>query len=307
VAGEHERQQLVAQLLVGQHLAVLGARKQQQRQDVAALVEVADGAPGLDQRVGRPIQRHERGLQQPDRLRAPDVAQLGELRQRPCRHRQQLDDLATQPVLARAALGRALDAEDPGHDHVQRDRLHAWRERQRLTDRPAVDLLGGRALDHRLVAGDRLAVERRQQQLALAQMARPDRGQHRVGPDDRPQRRLAGQRRRQVRLGGEERLDVIGVAGDRRAAGHHAVHAEDVAVQAARAEHELDLALAEAQHLQRARQLDVRRRGELRRILGRQRPGRRGRGLPDEAGARGGSLGVDRLSQSHDSMLHRLM
>ena len=44
VAREDEREQLVAELAVGQRLAVLGARLQQQREDVAALVEV--GRPG---------------------------------------------------------------------------------------------------------------------------------------------------------------------------------------------------------------------------------------------------------------------
>ena len=45
VPGEHEREQLVAQLVVGERLAVLGARLQQQREDVAALVEVLGAAP----------------------------------------------------------------------------------------------------------------------------------------------------------------------------------------------------------------------------------------------------------------------
>ena len=121
------------------------------------------------------------------------------------------------PCSGRPALGLALDAEDPGHDHVERDRLHPRCQRDRRVERPAVDLAVGGLDDHLLVARDRLAVERRQQQLALAQVARADRGQHRVGADDRPQRRLAGQRRRLVGLGGEERLHVIGMRGDHRA------------------------------------------------------------------------------------------
>ena len=50
VAGEHEREQLVAQLLVGQALAVLGLGLEQQREDVGALV-AAGRAARRDHRV----------------------------------------------------------------------------------------------------------------------------------------------------------------------------------------------------------------------------------------------------------------
>ena len=66
-------------------------------------------------------------------------------------------------------------------------------------------------------------------------------------------------------------LVIDGVAGD------HPAHPEDLAELAPRLEDELDLALAEAQHRQRARELDVRR--------GRQRLVRVGR-----TGERRGSL-----------------
>ena len=82
-------------------------------------------------------------------------------------------------------------------------------------ERPAVDLALGGVGDHLRVALDRLAVEGRQQQLALAHVARAERGEDRVGADDRPQRRLAGQRGRLLGLGGEERAHVVGMAGDR--------------------------------------------------------------------------------------------
>ena len=49
----------------------------------------------------------------------------------------QLQDRLAQAVLGRAGRRLALDAEDAGHDHVERDRLHARRERERLADRPA--------------------------------------------------------------------------------------------------------------------------------------------------------------------------
>ena len=94
-----------------------------------------------------------------------------------------------------------------------------------------------------------VAVEGREQQLALAQVARAARGEHRVLADDRAQRRLGGERRRDVGRGGEERFDVIGMAGDHRVARDDSVEAEDVAELPAALEHELGLALAEAQHL----------------------------------------------------------
>ena len=45
VAGEDQGEQLVADFVVGQLLALLGPRLQQQREDVAALVEVVGAAP----------------------------------------------------------------------------------------------------------------------------------------------------------------------------------------------------------------------------------------------------------------------
>ena len=115
------------------------------------------------------------------------------------------------------------------------------------------------ARDHLRVALDRLAVEGRQQQLALAHVALADRGEDRAGAEDRPQRRLAGQRGRQLGLGGEERADVVGMAGDHGAARHRGPHAEGLAEAAAGAEDVLDLALVEAQHLGGAGQRDDRR------------------------------------------------
>jgi hypothetical protein len=102
------------------------------------------------------------------------------------------------------------------------------------------------------------------------------RRQHRVRPDDRQQRRLGGQRRHVLGLGGEQRAHVIGVAADDRAAVDAGLHVEDLAELAPRAEHELDLALREAHHLQRSRQRDRGRRVQGVARLG--RSGRRGGG-----------------------------
>ena len=180
------------------------------------------------------------------------------------------------------AFGRPSMPKIPAEDHVERDGLHAGREREGPVHRPAVDPPRGDVGDHLGVARDGVAVEGGQQQLALAHVALADRGERGVRPDDRPQRRLAGQRRRLLGLRGEQRAHVVRVAGDDGVAADDPVHPEDVAELAAGAEHELDLALAEAQDLERAREDDLRRRGERQREV-RQRPGGGGRSLADEA------------------------
>ena len=92
----------------------------------------------------------------------------------------------------------ALDSEDPAHDHVESDRLHPRREGKRPADGPAVDLTLGGIGDHLLVAGDRLAVERGQEQLALTQVPRAVGGQNRSRPEHRTKRRLGGDRWHQL-------------------------------------------------------------------------------------------------------------
>jgi hypothetical protein len=90
-------------------------------------------------------------------------------------------------------------------------------------------------------------------------MAGADGRQDRVGPEDRPQRRLACQRWGLLGAGGEQGANVIGVAGDDRAARHRRSHAESLSVAPSRAKDELDLALIEAQHLHDRRLRDPRR------------------------------------------------
>jgi hypothetical protein len=114
-------------------------------------------------------------------------------------------------MLRRAALGLPLDAEDPGHDHVERDRLHVRGQGKGAADRPAVDLALGGVGDHLRVLLDRLAVEGRQQQFALAHVARADRGEDRVGADDAAAAANSpGQRRRLLGLGVNSEPHVSG-------------------------------------------------------------------------------------------------
>ena len=127
---------------------------------------------------------------------------------------QQAPDRAPQAVPDRAGCGFALDPEDAAHDHVKGHRRHTRRQRERLTERPAVDLAFGHRRDHVHVALDRFTVEGREQQLALAHVACADRGQNRVGAEDRPQRRLTRQRRSILGLGLHQRAHVVGMAGD---------------------------------------------------------------------------------------------
>ncbi len=103
---------------------------------------------------------------------------------------------AVQPLLV-------VDAEDGAHDHRQGDPLGVGAQRERLADRPALHLPPGHLDDQLAVALDPLAVEGRQQQLALAHVRLVVEGEDRV----RPQRRL---QHRRVRLAGVE---------DRRRAG----------------------------------------------------------------------------------------
>ena len=62
------------------------------------------------------------------------------------------------------------------------------REREGCADRPAVDLALGRLGNHPGVLRDRLAVEGREEELALTHVALADRRERGVRPDDRPQR-----------------------------------------------------------------------------------------------------------------------
>jgi hypothetical protein len=129
-------------------------------------------------------------------------------------------------------------------------------------------------------ANVRLAVKRRQQQLALSQMTRAVGRQHRVRADDRTQRRLGGQRRHERWLCREQRAHVIRVIRQHDTAwDDDEANAEHVAQLALRAEHKLDLTLRETQRLQRLRQRNRRRCAQRLVELGRTR--RRRLGLAD--------------------------
>ena len=163
MAGEQERDQLVAQLAVGQRLAVLVAGGQQQREDVAAARRRRVAAAALDllveQRVDAVAIAHEAapGAARPEVLPHALERATG------------LSDESRGS--RRFELGHALgigDAEDGADDHLHRDRLGDGARADRLARPPAVDLAVGDLLDQLGVVRDRLAVERRQHQLAHA-------------------------------------------------------------------------------------------------------------------------------------------
>ena len=157
-----------------------------------------------------------------------------------------------------------------------------------------VDLALGRLGDRLRVALDRLAVEGRQEQLALAHVALAERGEDRVRAEDRPQRRLGGERGRFVGLRREQRADVVGEAGDDQRVRFRRAQREDVAELASGAEDELDLALVEAQQLQQRVDVDERRPRQCLGLLRIDRPGGCSAGGADGGGSSALSVYTDR-------------
>ena len=79
MAGQHQGEELVAQFFVGQRLAVLGPRLEEEREDVAALLEVGGAAALGDHRVDRPVEHRRPSFSGPIGLLAADVQEFGEL------------------------------------------------------------------------------------------------------------------------------------------------------------------------------------------------------------------------------------
>jgi hypothetical protein len=223
-----------------------------------------------------------------DRLAPSDVEDFEHLRPLARRYAHRGSDRFAQPVLGRACHGLAVDTEDPGHDHLERDRLHRRRQREWAPQRPAFDLALSSVRDHLGVARDSLAVERRQQQPALAHVLGSDERQHRAGAHDRAQRRLAGERRRELRVGGEQRAGMVGVAGDNDVFADRPEHPEGLPQPAPGAEDELDLTHVEAHGLKNARLAHGGRQPHGRAVVGRGTGGGRRR-LVDQDGRLGRS------------------
>ena len=256
MAGAEHRHQLVAEFFVAHRLAVLVAGAQQQREDVVALLVAGFGPPHPDLLEDEFVQRFARADEPRPRAGRAEVA---------AQHREGGDDadaageIVDQPLEApQPAL--VVDAEDGAHDHRQGDPLGVRSQRERLADRPSLHLPPGHRHHQLAVALDPLAVERRQQQLALTHVRLVVEGEDRV----RPQR---GLQHRRVRLAGvedgggagEDALDEVGAGDVNDPAEEGEADREDVAVAALLAAEETERVARVAEALDQRRRLRPRR------------------------------------------------
>jgi len=238
VAGEQHRHELVAQLPVGHRPAVLVARLEQQREDVAALGPVRLPAALRDLLVDERVGPLEQATQPAPRTPPPQVTsqQLGQSQQ----HGRVQD--RRQHAMQALDPRRLGDAEDDPRDHLERQRARALAHREPLADPPARRFRLGDLADHRPALVHGRALQRRQQQPALPQMLRSveheqgtlaeDRGQWRV--------RLA---RVQIRLVAREHLpDRVNVGDVDAGPEDQQRHRHDIAVPAVPAQQRLDRA-----------------------------------------------------------------
>ena len=99
-----------------------------------------------------------------------------------CRGIDDLRHLFAQRCEQRRAF---VNAEHDSQDHLQGELLHSRRELEWLVDRPGSDLALGDLLHERHVPAHPVAVERRKQQLALAEVIGTVEKQHGVLPHER--------------------------------------------------------------------------------------------------------------------------
>ena len=150
MAGDQQRHQLVAQLLLGHRRAVLVARREQHRQHVVALLGVGLGAALVDQleeqRVGLVAQRA--------RSAPTGRACRAALEERQHRRRAGCRARGSRSSRSRSASSRGarVEPEDRAQDHLERERLEARVQRDRLvaaasdaTSRSATSSSGRRA------------------------------------------------------------------------------------------------------------------------------------------------------------------
>jgi hypothetical protein len=188
VPGNQESDELVTQLFVGHRLALLVAGEQEHREDVLTLIEVGNRSAPIDLLVDQLVHEPPAVLEAlPHRGTEPAAGQREQEHAEPvgggihhCSHP------PLQLLLARALL----DAEHRAHDHAERQRLHRGQQRERLPHRPRVDRpVGGLAHDL-LVGAHPRAVERREQQLAVAHVLGAVQQQHRPLAHHRAEHRI---------------------------------------------------------------------------------------------------------------------
>ena len=191
MAGDEQRHQLVAELLRRSSRAVLVARLQQQREDVVA------------PRVGAP--RRRGGL-----ISSRSTAWTGPIARGKPVHPRFAEPLRADQAAMNSRAGERRTVEHRPEAARQRARTVRRRstpktarritssviacmrrpDRERLAERPGGDLALGDLPHHLAVALHALAVERGQQQLALAQVRRPVEQEHRFATDDRAKDRV---------------------------------------------------------------------------------------------------------------------
>ena len=260
MAGAEHGDQLVAQLFVAHRAAVVVAGLQQQREHVVvALLAGFDlRAAQADLLVDELVERFARAQEaRPGAAGAEVAAQGGE-------GGDQADALA-EVVDQRLEAGQPLlvvDAEDGAHDHRQGDPLGVGAQREGLADRPGLHLPARRLADQLAVAAHPLAVEGRQQQLALLHVRRVVEGQHRVRAERRLEHGRVGLAGVEL-LGraGEDRFDQGRVGDVERRPKKGKERREDVAVAALQLDQEAERVAGVAQRLQQGRRLRARAAG----------------------------------------------
>ena len=121
VAREHECQELVAELLIGHRRAVLVARREQQRENIRAALDVARAAARGDHRIEMAVEPANQLFDRTGGFGAADGQQFDDLREGLRGEVHDPADRVAETALGGALLRAAIDAEDPGHDHVEGD------------------------------------------------------------------------------------------------------------------------------------------------------------------------------------------
>jgi hypothetical protein len=247
VAREQEGDQLVAELAIGQRVARFVSGGEQHGEDVLAQVAIGIVAAPLDLLVEEPVDL----VAQPDET-APGTAGsevLLDEQQERVRRRQPRQD---SPELGNAS--GIADAEDRPDDHLHRDRLRDGAGADGVPLAPRVDLAVGDLLDQLRVVGDRLAVKRREHQLAHphVMLAVEQQDGRRPGDGFHHLAWLADVVLR--RLPFEDLLDQLALGDVEQLAGDRVVGPEDAPVSLAHAEPGLDRPHHSKQRLQQTRE-----------------------------------------------------
>ena len=219
VPGDEQRHELIAQLAVRQRPAVFISRSQQQRQDVIPVAEVGRLPAAGDLREQLTVDFGELAPE-PGEPHQPIGAE--ETEHQPAagisRPRHQPPQAQGEPVESRPLL----QAEDRAQHHLQGDGVHPWQRRHRHTQRPVRHLPAGRLADQLLVGEHALPVQRRQHELAPAQMLPAVEQQHVLRAQQRTQRHVRHAGVKLIRSMPVELADRVGVRENHPRLGHHA-------------------------------------------------------------------------------------